>query len=172
MYSCINGLILPLPCVVIYSSCLPFLYQIVFSRVDKWQQGITYIDQHNFLRYLVDKWVVKVEYLQDGFVAGKRLLPEGWAEFGRTPAPGWGADWRPIYGGFFWLNRGPATTRMPIPEDAYFMAGAGGQKTIIVPSHDLVVVRIGHFSGAAKAEISLRHMLKALMESVPERSAT
>ena len=111
-------------------------------------------------------------YLQDGVVAGKRLLPEGWSEFVSTPAPGWVADGRPIYGGFFWLNRGPATTRMPIPEDAYFMAGAGGQKTIIVPSHDLVVVRIGHFSGAAKAEISLRHMLKALMESVPERSAT
>ena len=111
-------------------------------------------------------------YLQDGVVAGKRLLPEGWSEFVSTPAPGWVADGRPIYGGFFWLNRGPAATRMPIPEDAYFMAGAGGEKTIIVPSHDLVVVRIGHFSGAAKAEISLRHMLKALMESVPERSAT
>ena len=111
-------------------------------------------------------------YLQDGVVAGKRLLPEGWSEFVSTPAPGWVADGRPIYGGFFWLNRGPAATRMPIPEDAYFMAGAGGQKTIIVPSHDLVVVRIGHFSGAAKAETSLSRMLAALMELVPERRAT
>ena len=111
-------------------------------------------------------------YLQDGVVAGKRLLPEGWSEFVSTPAPGWVADGRPIYGGFFWLNRGPAATRMPIPEDAYFMAGAGGQKTIIVPSLDLVVVRIGHYSGAAKAETSLSHMLAALMELVPERRAT
>ena len=111
-------------------------------------------------------------YLQDGVVAGKRLLPEGWSEFVSTPAPGWVADGRPIYGGFFWLNRGPAAARMPIPEDAYFMGGAGGQKTIIVPSHDLVVVRIGHFSGAAKAETSLSRMLAALMELVPERRAT
>ena len=111
-------------------------------------------------------------YLQDGVVAGKRLLPEGWSEFVSTPAPGWVADGRPIYGGFFWLNRGPAATRMPIPEDAYFMAGAGGQKTIIVPSLDLVVVRIGHFSGATKAETSLSRMLAALMELVPERRAT
>tara|TARA_Y100000815_G_scaffold272949_1_gene302993 strand:- start:1015 stop:2040 length:1026 start_codon:yes stop_codon:yes gene_type:complete len=108
-------------------------------------------------------------YLQDGVVAGKRLLPEGWSEFVSTPAPGWVADGRPIYGGFFWLNRGPRATRMPVPEDAYFMAGAGGQKTIIVPSHDLVVVRIGHFSGAAKSQISLDQTLSALMELVPER---
>jgi hypothetical protein len=58
---------------------------------------------------------------------------------------------------------------MPVPEDAYFMAGAGGQKTIIVPSRDLVVVRIGHFSGAAKSQISLDQTLSALMELVPER---
>jgi CubicO group peptidase (beta-lactamase class C family) len=108
-------------------------------------------------------------YLQDGVVAGKRLLPEGWSEFVSTPAPGWIADGRPIYGGFFWLNRGPRATRMPVPEDAYFMAGAGGQKTIIVPSRDLVVVRIGHFSGAAKSQISLDQTLSALMELVPER---
>ena len=108
-------------------------------------------------------------YLQDGVVAGKRLLPEGWSEFVSTPAPGWVADGRPIYGGFFWLNRGPRATRMPVPEDAYFMAGAGGQKTIIVPSRDLVVVRIGHFSGAAKSQISLDQTLAALMELVPER---
>ena len=29
--------------------------------------GNDYIDQNHFLRYIADKWVVKVEYLQDGF---------------------------------------------------------------------------------------------------------
>ena len=40
-----------------------FLFEVDYKR----QQGDSYIDQHHFLRYLADKWVVKVEYLQDGF---------------------------------------------------------------------------------------------------------
>ena len=34
----------------------------------------------------------------------------------------WEADGRPIYGGFFWLNRDKT---FPVPADAYYMAGAG-----------------------------------------------
>ena len=53
-----------------------------------------------------------------------------------TIAPAWEADGRPIYGGFFWIN---TTGTCPAPRDAYYMSGAGGQTTLIVPSHDLVV---------------------------------
>ena len=31
------------------------------------QQGINYLDQNHFLRYVGKKWVAKLEYLQDGF---------------------------------------------------------------------------------------------------------
>ena len=74
----------------------------------------------------------------------KRILPEGFVKFVSTVAPAWQADRRPIYGGFFWINGDGA---FPVPKDAYFMAGAGGQKALIVPSHDLVVVRMGHYRG-------------------------
>ena len=35
-------------------------------------------------------------YLQDGMWNGERILPEGFADFVRTPAPAWKADGRPI----------------------------------------------------------------------------
>jgi CubicO group peptidase (beta-lactamase class C family) len=41
-------------------------------------------------------------YLQDGVWDGERLLPDGWVDFVRTPAPAWS---QPVYGGMFWLNR-------------------------------------------------------------------
>lgn len=89
-------------------------------------------------------------YLQDGVWQGERLLPEGWSRVAATPAPGWVADGRPIYGGSLcWIN---GDGELPVPTDAYFMAGAGGQRTVIVPSHDLVIVRLGHYSGTPRPE--------------------
>jgi CubicO group peptidase (beta-lactamase class C family) len=81
-----------------------------------------------------------------------------------TLAPAWQADQRPIYGGFFWIN-GDGT--FPIPKDAYYMNGAGGQRTVIIPSHDLVVVRMGHFKGQAQAMQGLNRALAMIMEAVP-----
>jgi CubicO group peptidase (beta-lactamase class C family) len=106
-------------------------------------------------------------YLQDGVWNGERILPEGFVKFVSTIAPAWMADGRPIYGGFFWINGDGA---IPIPKEAYFMAGAGGQYTIIIPSHDLVVVRLGHYKGAAAGFESLKKSLAILMEATPEKS--
>jgi CubicO group peptidase (beta-lactamase class C family) len=102
-------------------------------------------------------------YLQDGVWNGERILPEGFATFVRTLAPAWAADKRPIYGGFFWINGDGA---FPVPRDAYYMAGAGGQTTLIVPSHDLVVVRMGHYKGAAAGGESFRKALALLLDAL------
>lgn len=101
-------------------------------------------------------------YLQDGIWNGQRLLPEGWTDFVRTPAPAWS---KPIYGAFFWLNR---MKSWPVPEDAYYMAGAGGQYTIIVPTHDLIVVRLGHYKGQPTGDKALYRSLELLMQAVPQ----
>ena len=103
-------------------------------------------------------------YLQDGVWNGERILPEGYAEFVSTIAPAWEADGRPIYGGFFWIN---TTGTFPVPRNAYYMSGAGGQTTLIVPSHDLVVVRQGHYAGAGAGGRALRNALALLMEAIP-----
>lgn len=80
-------------------------------------------------------------HLHDGVWNGERLLPEGWVDFIRTPAP---AAERNHYGGLFWLNAGKSYE--DLPEDMYWPAGHHGQVVMIVPSHDLVVVRLGHSS--------------------------
>jgi len=108
-------------------------------------------------------------YLQDGVWNGERILPEGWVRFVSTIAPAWKADKRPVYGGFFWIN-GEGT--FPVPRDAYYMSGAGGQTTLIVPSHDLVVVRLGHFKGSSRSNEALRKALALLMEAVPGRTGS
>jgi len=103
-------------------------------------------------------------YLQDGVWNGERILPEGYTRFVSTAAPGWSADKRPVYGGFFWINHDGA---FPVPRDAYYMAGAGNQTTLIIPSHDLVVVRLGHFKGSTVGSSGFQKALALLMEAVP-----
>ena len=103
-------------------------------------------------------------YLQDGVWNGERILPEGFVRFVSTLAPAWEADRRPIYGGFFWLN---GDGSFPAPKDAYYMSGVGGQTVLIVPSHDLVVVRLGHYKGVGPGSQALRRAVSVLMEAVP-----
>ena len=105
-------------------------------------------------------------YLQDGVWNGERILPRGYVKFVSTLAPAWQADKRPIYGAFFWLN---GDSRFAVPKEAYYMWGAGGNFTLIIPSHDLVVTRLGHFKGAAAGERSFNKTLALLMEAVPRR---
>jgi CubicO group peptidase (beta-lactamase class C family) len=107
-------------------------------------------------------------YLQDGVWNGKRLLPEGFVSFVRTVAPAWAADDRPTYGGFFMIN---GDGRFPGPKDTYFMAGAGGQWTLIFPSHDLVVVRMGHFKGDKPGEEDFKRALALLVAAVSRRGS-
>jgi CubicO group peptidase (beta-lactamase class C family) len=99
-------------------------------------------------------------YLHDGTWQGQRILPEGWARFVSTPAPAWK---RPEYGGFFWLNR---INTWNVPAETYFAAGAGGQNLWIVPSHDLVIVRMGHMRGQGPARVATNTALGLVMEAV------
>ena len=78
-------------------------------------------------------------YLQGGVWNGERLLSEDWIEFVSTPAPAT-AEIGNMYGGQFWLV---PDDRNDVPKDAYMTNGNRGQFTIIVPSHDLVIVRRG-----------------------------
>ncbi|HSL21049.1 MAG TPA: serine hydrolase [Vicinamibacterales bacterium] len=102
-------------------------------------------------------------YLNDGVWDGERILPEGFVKFVSTVAPAWEADKRPVYGAFFWINGEGA---FPVPKDAFYMSGAGGQTTLIIPSHDLVVVRLGHYKGSRPGGEAFNRALALLMEAV------
>jgi CubicO group peptidase (beta-lactamase class C family) len=105
-------------------------------------------------------------YLQDGVLNGQRILPEGFTKFVSTLAEPWKADGRPVYGGLFWINGDGA---LPIPKEAYMMMGAGGQSVTIIPSHDLVVVRLGHYKGQQAGGEALNKAYSLLMKAVPEK---
>lgn len=105
-------------------------------------------------------------YLNDGVWRGRRLLPEGWVDFGRTPAP---AAEGARYGGHFWLKVPPPYRLEPgrpqlLPADAYHAVGHGGQFVTIVPSLRLVVVRLGLAldPGAWDHEAFIRDLVAAL----------
>ena len=103
-------------------------------------------------------------YLQGGVWNGERLLPANYVKYVRTLAPAWVADGRPVYGGgFFWIN---GDGREPLPRDAYAMLGAGGQSTWIVPSHELVIVRIGKYRGADAGEAARQKATVTLLQAV------
>ena len=75
-------------------------------------------------------------YLHDGMVNGERLWPEGWSTFVSTPSPT-----NERYGGQIWLN---STGRWPdVPTDAYYASGYLGERTVVIPSRDMVIVRLG-----------------------------
>ena len=89
-------------------------------------------------------------YLQRGMWNGERLLGEEFVDFVQSPAPAWDPA---VYGGLFWLNPADESgrgSRIPtLPSDAYNAAGAGDQRTYIIPSRELVMVVQSHRSPAA-----------------------
>jgi CubicO group peptidase (beta-lactamase class C family) len=83
-------------------------------------------------------------YLNDGVWEGKRILPEGWVKTSLTPTPQSGGQ----YGAHLWLKipnflRPEYPSAHHAPEDAFFMLGHDGQMVAIIPSRELVVVRLG-----------------------------
>ena len=87
-------------------------------------------------------------YLQDGAWEGARVLPEGWVDYTRTPAP---ADRDRVYGAHFWLTLpetyNPRATNLP--PGTFHAAGHEGQFVSIVPARGVVVVRLGKTRHAA-----------------------
>jgi CubicO group peptidase (beta-lactamase class C family) len=73
-------------------------------------------------------------YLRDGLWSGRRLLPVGWVDHGRTPRSV-DPDDGDYYGSHWWTRDGPWGT--------FWASGHEGQFIDICPALDLVLVRMG-----------------------------
>jgi hypothetical protein len=75
-------------------------------------------------------------YLRDGVWGGQRVLPQGWVDFTRSGDR---------YGAMWWLNR---AGRYPdVPVDCFACEGYEGQYIWVIPSKDLVIVRLARETG-------------------------
>ncbi len=99
-------------------------------------------------------------HLHDGMWQGERLLPEGWVDFVSRPAPAWEHG---EYGGQFWVNR---LGKMGLPTDTFSAMGVDGQKCHIVPSHGLVIIRLGHRTGGLTYEHNHARANQLVIEAV------
>jgi CubicO group peptidase (beta-lactamase class C family) len=81
-------------------------------------------------------------FLHDGVWQGARILPEGWVAYSLTPTP---VSPKGEYGAQMWLKLPDSAHggEPPMPDDAYYMLGHDGQIVAVVPSRDLVIVRLG-----------------------------
>lgn len=70
-------------------------------------------------------------FLRDGVWDGRRILPEGWVDYCRTPS----AQSEGTYGAHFWTIPGSLGT--------FYCSGMGGQRVLICPKLDLIVTRMG-----------------------------
>ena len=84
-------------------------------------------------------------YLNNGNWYGDQLVEDGWVDYTVTPTNG---TPKGEYGSQWWLNAGQEGNSenrlLPnVPTDMYMMDGYEGQRVFVVPSKDLVVVRLG-----------------------------
>ena len=106
--------------------------------------------------------------LDDGVVGGERLLPEGWVEESTTvkqiPAedPGEYDDEGAGYAASWWTNlRGDGElAHESLPRDAFWAQGHDGQRMYVLPSENVVVVRMG-FTPVSR-DLELIQLLEAV----------
>jgi hypothetical protein len=104
-------------------------------------------------------------YVQDGVWRGERLLPEGWVAYSCSPARQ-SPDQR--YAAHFWLSvasdfDSPTKDKL-LPSDTFHAIGRSGQFVTIIPSREIVIVRLGltKQKGAWQHDIFVNKVLHAI----------
>jgi len=110
-------------------------------------------------------------YLRDGVWNGERLLPEGWVDFATTVHEGTDTN---VYGAGWWITppEGETPTHpqsaLSGPYDAFHAGGNEGQTIWVVPSKDLVIVRLGLMSNAPENWAALYEWNQKVARTFPD----
>ena len=81
----------------------------------------------------------------------------------RKPTP-IGIEFVVVLSRMFWLNLPPRMDR--VPKDTYWSSGFMGQVTMVIPSRDMVVVRMGPSPGGVYPY--LNEAIGRILEALPE----
>lgn len=106
-------------------------------------------------------------FLHDGVCHGERILPEGFVAQSLTPAP---SAARGRYGLHWWLNVGdkdnPDNRPYPtLPRDLFAANGFQGQRVVVIPSRQVIVVRLGCTKNEARVEEP--KLLTRILDALP-----
>ena len=106
-------------------------------------------------------------HLRDGVWDGQRILPEGYVDFLRTPTTTPGAE---KYGAHWWLSlpNGKGLLKKG-PYDSFEAQGHEGQVVVVIPSKDLVIVRLGLMTDSGAWE-ALGAWLQPIADAFPSVS--
>jgi len=100
-------------------------------------------------------------FLNEGIFAGDTVLNPEWVEYMRTPAPASKGK----YAATFWLKEDdPERALADVPNDVFFADGFLGQRVYVIPSKDLVVVRMGY----SLSNFNLNDFLREIIATLPE----
>ncbi|MBC8405342.1 MAG: serine hydrolase [Planctomycetes bacterium] len=77
-------------------------------------------------------------FLRNGEWDGQQVVPQNWVSKSTQPSQ----SLNPFYGYLWWLNTG-GLEMTDVPADAFYAAGLNERRIYVVPSKDLVVIRLG-----------------------------
>ena len=90
---------------------------------------------------------------------GEQILNASWVDYSSTPTNGSNGE----YGAHFWLNAGGVYPN--VPKDLFSCNGYQGQRVFIIPSKELVIVRMGL---TENSDFNFDGFLKEILASIKE----
>ncbi len=108
-------------------------------------------------------------YLQDGRIGQVRILPPGWVDYSRR------LTLKSPYGAGFWVVDTPdpdfsSLQQAGLPRDTFLASGNLGQRVYVIPSQDLVVVRLGLTVRNGFGARQDAQFIRALIAALPKGS--